>query len=161
MAILKGETTINASEEDVVFSEDPDVTPDAEHAECGWIPVSNAQVRKGADVVRVAALSPGNRGLYRGTIERQGTPEANRFACHRGVMKVNGKNGKTVSKWVDALAQQDAIALDLLADRINQLSMGAPMEPIYEKARLFLTMYKGSEPPEEVADDAASKSAAR
>ncbi len=160
MAILKGETTIIASEEDVVFSEDPDVTPDAEHAECGWIPVANAQVRKGADTVRIAALGPGNRGLYRGTIERQGTPEANRFACHRGVMKVNGKNGKAVIAWVDALAQQDAIALDLLADRINQLSMGAAMLPIYEKAQLFIRMYKQEPPPKGVDDDAASKSAA-
>lgn len=160
MAILKGETTIIASEEDVVFSEDPDVTPDAEHADCGWIPVAHAQVRKGADVVKIAALGPGNRGLYRGTIERQGTPEANRFACHRGVLKVNGKNGKAVTAFVDALAQQDAIALDLLADRINQLSMGAAMEPIYEKARLFLRLYRG-DAPKEVADEAASKSAAR
>lgn len=154
MAVLKGETRIVDTEEDVVYSEDPDVTPDANRIGCGWIPASEAQVRAGADTVRIKALSPGERGKYRGVLVQLGAGEANRFAALRGVLKVNKKSGTAAAKWVDALAQQNAMALDLLGDRINQLSMGQPMEAIYDKARSYLGV------PEVVDDDAASKSAA-
>lgn len=152
MAILKGEITIIASEEDVVYSEDSDVTPQANRLGCGWIPVDEAQVRAGADVVRIKALTPGERGKYRGILGQLGSGEANRFAAHRGTLKVNRKGGAAVTKWVDALAQQNAMALDLLGDRINQLSMGQPMEALYAKARAYLGV-------EVVDEDAASKSA--
>lgn len=152
MAILKGEITIIESEEDVVYSEDPDVTPAANRLGCGWILASDAQVNKGADVVKIKALTPANRGKYRGVLAQMGSGEANRFAAHRGVLKINGKGGAAVTKWVDALAQQNAMALDLLGDRINQLAMGQPMEALYAKARSCLGV-------EVVDEDAASKSA--
>lgn len=151
MAILKGETKIIESEEEVVYSEDADVTPQADRIGCGWIPKGEAQVRPGADVITIRALAPGERGKYRGILGQLGTAEANRFAGHRGVLKVNGKNGTSVTRWVDALAQQNALASDLLGDRINQISMGQPMEAYYAKCRAYL----GGEV---VDDDAASKS---
>lgn len=156
MAVLKGEVTIIASEEDVVYSEDPDVTPDEKRRGCGWISVSDAQVRGGADVVRIRALTPGERGKFRGIYGTDGRGEGNRFAALRAVLSVNKKKGAAAQKWVDALAQQNALALDLLGARINQLSMGRPMEIVYADARQLL----GYPELEEVDDDAASKSAA-
>src|SRR5688572_23536024 len=102
MAILQGETTIIESEEDVVYSEDPDVTPAANRVGCGWILASEAQVRPGADVVKIKALAPSARGKYRGIYAREGKPEANRFAAHRGVLQIGRKKTAAVTKWVDA-----------------------------------------------------------
>lgn len=155
MAILKGEITVIASEEDVVYSEDPDVTPEAHRRGCGWIPVADAACAPGADVVRIRALSPGERSKFRGIYQAERRGAANHWACLRAVVKVGKRKGEKVAEWVNALAQQDATALDLLADRINQLSMGQPMESLYREARSFL----GVAELEGVDDDAASKSA--
>lgn len=157
MAILKGEITIIASEEDVVYSEDPDVTPEAHRRGCGWIPVAEASVGVGADVVRIRALTPGERSKFRGVCQVETPASGNHWAALRGVVRVGKWKGEKAAEWVNALAQQDWLALDLLANRVNWLSMGRSMESLYVEARATL-QYQA---PKEVDDEAAAKSAAR
>ena len=154
MAIIKGATTLKTSEEEVVYSEDSDVTPDASHRGCGWIPLANAKVQKGADIVEIKALPPGEASKHTDLEERHGARTAAHYAAARGTQKVNGARGQKVIAWVDCLAQQNGDALERLGKRIMCLTRGRGAEALYAETRREL----GFE--EVVDDDAASKSVA-
>ena len=81
---------------------------------------------------------------------REGEAASNLYACTVGTLRV-AKRKKTaeVVAWVELLAQQDPVALDLLGRYILSLTRGVdPAVEDYPIARRVL----GYETPEEVAD---------
>lgn len=155
MAILTGSEETKYSEEELVYTEDPDVNP-GKLARSGWVPRAEVQCKTGADVVVAKTVPAAIRNRYRDIYGRIGRATANHFLAKMGVVSVNGKKGGKKDKWLDGLAQRNASCLDLLANRINQASMGQSMEAYYQEARELL----GEPDEEEVDDDAATKSGA-
>lgn len=83
--------------EEVVFTEDPDVTP--KNGCLGWIPTHAADVESGADVVEVRPLNIAERtsaldidGIHAGMLRR----------VKKGITRVNGssKPGE-IREWID------------------------------------------------------------
>lgn len=84
------------SRSEVVFTEDPDVTP--KNGCSGWITVDAADVKKGADIIEVRPLNIAERttaldidGIHAGMLKR----------VYKGVTKVNGsKDPKEIKAWI-------------------------------------------------------------
>lgn len=142
MGILKGGSTLRLTEEDLVYSEDPDVTVPPELAGCGWVPREQCQVRPGADELRTRALTDAEKTAARDRYGRAGEATMNLFTAQRGVIRVGKADVKKapdkVAGYVAALAQQDPTALDLLARRIDAVTMGRDPADGYALARGLL-----------------------
>lgn len=146
MGILTGGATRITSIRELVYSEDPDVTVPPALASCGWVPAEACVVRPGADKVTVRALDPGEATRMRDVHARSGEAASYRFAVSSAVKGV-GKRRKQgeIDEWVDALAQQDPVCLDLLGRTIWCITRGIdPATLEYAVARQIL----GYEAPE-------------
>ncbi len=164
MSVLQGATTVKASEEDVVWSEDPDVVVPAELQGCGWIPADACKDRPGADTLRIRGLTAAERSRSRDVWARQGEASMNHFVARAGTVRWNKeKKAEKVAARVDELAQREAVALDLLAHRILLITRGVDPADGYAFCRQSLGY---EEPPkstpaeggEEAADAGGSKS---
>lgn len=139
MGVLTGGATLATSERELVFTEDSDVAVPAELVCCGWVAAERATVRVGADVVTARALSPRERTKLRDVFVRQGEAASYHEACVLGVVRVGKRrSAKDVGEWVDLLAQQSPVALDLLGRAILALTRGADPSEEYALARRVL-----------------------
>lgn len=158
MGVLKGGMKIEASGVTLVYTEDTDVTVGATLDSCGWVPERDAErVDAGADVVTVTALSPDQSARYRDAYGSRGKGTATLEALRMGIQEVRvtedgrrvTRRGKDARLYADALAQQNAISADLLAEVIHRLTRGTALEEGYAFARACL----GYEPPAPTAEE--------
>lgn len=109
----------------LVSSADPDVT--AKNGLVGWMPKTKAQVRKGADVVKVRALS--NVDLARG-FDADGPAQSLAGLAMAGVVSVNGD--RDCGDWVSACSYKHAMALGAY---IQDISLG--VDPSQRQRALY------------------------
>lgn len=153
MAILHGSvTTRKDSEEDVVYSEDPDVVVPDELRGCGWVPVDLCQTKPGADVVRHGGVGAAKKTAARDLWQRFGEARMNHFLAEAAVTRVNKeRQADKIKKWIDTLAMQNPMALDLLGRRIDLVTMGLDPAAGHKFARAALGYPEPA--PKEVADE--------
>lgn len=161
MGFLTGGATIATSKREFAYSEDPDVVVPPELVKCGWIPLESVTARSGADTVRLRALGPKEWTKIRDVAKKEGDATAGHVAAHWCVERA-GKHTKSseIVAWVDRLAVQNEVALDLLGRTIVALTRGTDPASIYAEARTALG-YEAPEPsetPAEVADAGGPKS---
>ena len=154
MGILTGGATRITSIRELVYSEDPDVTVPPALAKCGWVPAEACVVRPGADKVTVRALDPGEATRMRDVHARSGEASSYRFAVSTALKSV-GKRRKQaeIDEWVDALAQQESVCLDLLGRAVSSITRGIdPATVEYVVARKVLEYEDPEAEAEGVAD---------
>lgn len=142
MSVLRGGPTLRDTEEDLVFSEDADVEVPAHLAGCGWVPAGECKASAGADVVRVRAATSSEKTASRDRWSRGGEASKNAFLVSRCLLRHNRATAKkspdALGAFVAALEQQNPVALDLLARRIEDLTMGVDPAEGYAFARRVL-----------------------
>lgn len=142
MGTLKGGATLRLTEEDVVYSEDPDVTVPPHLAGCGWVPQGECQDRVGADVLRIRAMTDAEKTRARDLWARSGEASMNAFTVKCIVIRVNRwdvkKHPEKVAAWIAAATQQQPIMTDLLARRGDAITMGTDPAAGYPFARRTL-----------------------
>ena len=147
MGVLKGDLLIKATHIDVVYSEDPDVKVPEELTGCGWVDAEKCDVKRGADVVTIRALSPSEWAKYRDTAAAEGRGSALLYVTRTGVLRVNrSKKSSEARAWVDRLSMAvndgnipgAAEAHDLLAMRVIGLTRAVPVENTFKAARVLL-----------------------
>jgi len=180
MGVVTGSILVETSEEEVAYSEDPDVVTGEARAGCGWCPVhelERATPQDGADVLTVRNLNDKERTRFRDIHTRIGPASANAYAGKTAVVaaqvrdaatkKVKRLTGALLQRYLDVMAQRQPHALDLLADRIIHRTDGhGTVEPWFYDACRRLLGYEpvGAQPAVEEGDrddgDPKSESAA-
>jgi len=165
MGVVTGSIRVETSEEDLAYSEDPDVVAGERREGCGWCPVTEFErVGDGADVATVRSLNERERTHYRDLYARIGEATANVYVVKTAVRvvttRVGGKakrlEAAKATEWVSAVARTNPAALDLLATRIICRTNGRNPDETYPDTRRVL----GYPALEEVgsADDGEPKS---
>lgn len=152
MGFLTGEPTLVASEDEWVYTGDERVVAPPHLAGCGWIPRSEAQAKPGAHVLRVRTLTDTETTTYRDRWARLGEAARNHYAVTVGVIGWGRFTLKDhpaeVRARVAALAQREAMALDLLGRRIIAASRGEDPAAEYAFARQVLGFVPEEGPPD-------------
>lgn len=135
---------------DVVWCYDPNVKPPDHLVGAGWIDAIVCTLEAGADVVRIRALDADGKAEVDGLMEQRSGAVGRLLARRKGVVSVNGKRGKILDEWLEAVSLTQRDAAYLLALRILADTTGLPLDDYYRTGRVF----HGIETvPEEVADD--------
>lgn len=136
---------------DVVWCRDPNVKPPDHLVGAGWIDAIACTIEPGADMVRIRALDADGKAEVDGLMEQEAGSALGRLLARRkGVVSVNGKRGKILTDWLEAVSLEQRDAAYWLALRILADTTGLPLTDYYRAARI----YHGVETvPEEVADD--------
>lgn len=162
--VIKGDTRIE-SDEELAFSEDPDVVAGAAREGCGWCPVGEFErVGPGAEVITVRTMNDREDSRHRDHYAF-GEASANLVVAKICVVKVRTEGskkkpleGKHAAKWVADLAVQDPTALDLLARRqIHRTRLKDPAE-LYPENRVAFGHPPEPDIEEVSRDDGGSKS---
>lgn len=151
MGVVTGSISIATSEEDVAYSEDPDVVAGESRVGCGWCPPDEFEkVGEGADVVTSRTLNDKERTHYRDVYARVGPASANLYACRTSVRCVQTRvvartpnvppkrvrlEGAKAIEWVQAVARTNPVALDLLADRVIHRTNGRDPAELFDDCR--------------------------
>lgn len=147
MGVVTGSITVASSEEDVAYSEDPDVVASELRAGCGWCPVGDFdRVGEGADIATCRTLNERERTHFRDVYARIGPASANVYAVKTSVRcvqtAVKGRRtrleGAKAVEWVQAVARTNPVALDVLADRIIHRTNGRDPADLYGDCRNVL-----------------------
>lgn len=145
MGLIKGQIKIQDSQLELVYTEDPDVEPGTRKG-WGWIPRGDAvRVGPNASVVTIRSPGPTDRDRYRDQLGRRGVGTAQRELVRSIVVEAIDEDrtgvrrklkGAAALQWVDDLAMQAALALDLLAN--YGLALSAGQEPEWKSNRKLL-----------------------
>lgn len=162
MGIVRGSIKVETSEEELAYSEDPGVIAGKRDG-CGWVPVHEFdRVDASADVVIARTLDADQRTQARNIETRIGAASANVFVALASLREVrtmiDGKvvrlTGDGLADWVKAVARTNPKPIDHLAERVLVVTESGDLEADYAANRRFF----GKRAPEEVRDDATSKS---
>lgn len=144
MGVVTGSISIATSEEEVAYSEDPDVVAGELRAGCAWCPPEEFErVGEGADIATSRTLNERERTHYRDVYARVGPASANVYACKTSIRCVltcvKGKRvrleGAKAVEWVQAVARTNPTAVDLLADRIIHRTNGRDPRELFDDCR--------------------------
>lgn len=171
--VPQGPTKVDGSEEDLVYTEDPDVEVPAALEGCGWVLESECRAKKGADKVRTRILAPSEVRLHQGVVRDGGAWVGYAYALERAVLSVNGSKKSSVkAAFLDSLmlangadaegpqGRVGATAYELLALRVLARTNSKPISLYHKTARAKLGVDEPHpEPqPEGVAGDGETKS---
>lgn len=157
MGVLKGSVTVETSEEQLVFSEDSKVVAGEARAGCGWVPADEVdEVKAGADVITSRTVTHDQRTHYRDIYARRGPASANLYVAKATITKCENVGrtakplkGPKLTEWVEAVARQNPVAIDLYVDRVLARASGRDMVELYPAFRALL----GAPPFDDTATD--------
>ncbi len=146
-----GPVTVATSEEELVYSEDADVTLPAHLAHCGWVAVADAvSVGPGAARITTRTMNADELASVRDVPEHTGRLRTLRCAV---VAVGNARKRGPIGDWCEAVYLRARNAADLLALRIQRRTDGVPLDGLHEIARNALAPALA-----EVPDAGATKS---